>query len=81
MTALFGMGSISYTSVHVTRAPETDFVYGLGAGAEFPVTNLLRVRADFLQETWSYQPHNLTPYTMTIGVNYTVLGGSRGEIR
>ena len=78
MNALFGYGSVSYTSSLVTRAPETDFVYGLGGGAEIPIRRNLSVRADFLQQTWHYQPHNLTPTALTIGVSYTVLGGARG---
>lgn len=78
MNALVGYGSISYTSMFVTRAPETDFVYGLGGGAEIPVRRNLTLRADFLQQTWSYKPHNLTPTALTIGVSYTVVGGARG---
>jgi opacity protein-like surface antigen len=78
MNALVGYGSISYISSLVTRRPETDFVYGLGGGAEIPIRRNLMVRADFLQQTWSYKPHNLTPTALTIGVSYTVLGGRTG---
>lgn len=78
MTALLGMGSLGYTYNFQTRPNETDFVYALGAGAEIPVRRKLNLRADILQQTWSYQPHNLTPIAITIGVSYTILGGNTG---
>lgn len=76
MTALVGMGSMGYTYNFQTRPSERDFVYAVGAGAEVPVRRNLKLRADILQQTWSYQPHNLTPIAVTIGLSYTVLGGS-----
>ncbi|GAC1427113.1 MAG: hypothetical protein NVSMB62_24830 [Acidobacteriaceae bacterium] len=76
MTALMGIGSIGYTYSFQTRPTEHDFVYAVGAGAEVPIRRNLRLRADILQQTWSYQPHNLTPIAVTIGLSYTVLGGN-----
>lgn len=81
MSALFGFGSINYSYSFTTRPSETDFVYGFGAGAEIPVRRNIKVRADYLQQTWHYQPHNLTPSALTIGVTYTIMGGYGGLIR
>ncbi|MDP9039904.1 MAG: hypothetical protein M3O02_11630 [Acidobacteriota bacterium] len=76
MTALVGYGTISYAYNFTTRPSESDFVYALGAGADIPVRRNLKIRAEMLQQTWSYQPHNLTPVGLSIGIAYTVLGGS-----
>ncbi len=75
MTALAGFGTISYAYNFTTRPSESDFVYAFGAGADFPVRRNLKVRAEFLQQTWSYKPHNLTPVGVSIGISYTILGG------
>lgn len=81
MSALFGFGTIGYKGNFTTRPSESDFVYGFGAGADIPIRHNLKIRADYLQQTWHYLPHNLTPSALTIGVNYTLLGGSSGGLR
>lgn len=78
MTALVGIGTLGYTYKFQSRPSESDFVYALGAGADIPLRRNLKLRADMLQQTWSYQPHNLTPIAITIGISYTVLGGNSG---
>jgi hypothetical protein len=74
MTALAGIGTIGYSANFTTRPPESDFVYAFAAGADVPIRRNLKFRAEFVQQTWSYQPHNLTPVGLSIGISYTVLG-------
>jgi len=79
--ALLGKGFISFNYNNPGGQSDSSIVYGLGGGAEYNVTPLLKLRADFVHEHWNLDPNTLTPTTLNFGVAYTVPFHGHGGMR
>lgn len=51
--------------------PGTYFLFALGGGLDYSLTNKVNVRADFEYQRWpSFPPHGLTPPLFSVGAAY-----------
>ncbi|MGD0798687.1 MAG: outer membrane beta-barrel protein [Acidobacteriaceae bacterium] len=71
-TLLAGTGGITFTHPQPGYPSDTSFIYSIGAGAEFNVTQSWKVRGDFLQQNWNLDPVKLTPVVLSVGVSYRI---------
>lgn len=71
-TMLVGMGTINIHPGGPSLAKETSFLYALGGGLEIQLPSAFKVKADFLQQTWSFSPNGLTPVALSIGLSYSL---------
>lgn len=71
-TMLAGFGTINIHPGGPTLTTQTDFMYALGGGLDIQVRPNIKLKADFLQETWSFAPNKLTPVALSIGASYSI---------
>lgn len=71
-TFLVGHGNIVYDQPRNGYYGDNSLVYSLGAGAEFNVTQQLRLRLDFTHQNWNIDPQTLTPNTYGVGIAYSL---------
>ena len=75
---LAGKGIITFNYVYNGGVKGDDSaVYAFGGGAEFNVTPVWKVRADFVQQHWNLDPNTLTPSALSFGIGYIVPFHSR----
>ena len=77
-TMLAGMGTINIHPAGPTQATITNFMYALGGGVDIQVRRNIKLKADFLQQTWSFKPNGLTPVGLSVGASYTIPFGNGG---
>ncbi|SNT39270.1 Outer membrane protein beta-barrel domain-containing protein [Granulicella rosea] len=67
--ALFGRGTILNQD---TGQSSAFFAIVYGGGVDYRITQHINIRCiDFEQEKWrAFEPHTLSPYTVTVGVSY-----------
>jgi opacity protein-like surface antigen len=70
-TLLAGMGYIAFKN-QPGYPSDSSFVYSIGGGAEFNVTQSWKVRADFTEQHWNLDPVILTPMNFGIGISYSI---------
>jgi hypothetical protein len=75
---LAGKGIIGFNYDNNGITGDDSAVYGYGGGAEFNVTPLWKVRADFIQQHWNLDPNTLTPTALSFGIGYSVPFHNRG---
>lgn len=71
-TMLAGIGSINIHPGGPTISKSTNFMYALGGGFDVKLRSTFKLKADFLQQTWSFKPDHLTPIAVSIGLSYTL---------
>ena len=71
---LVGFGhSTANNSIQIVggSTPGSYFLFGLGGGLDYSLTDKINARADFEYQRWpNFPPHGLTPPLFTIGVAY-----------
>lgn len=76
LKALYGRGVFNFinSGVVVANLAYNEFVFG--GGTDFAVLRWLNLRADYEYQSWlSFQPNNLTPQLISVGVAYHFPGG------
>lgn len=71
-TLLVGHGNIDLAVPQGTYAGDNAIIFAFGGGADFPVTHLLRVRAEIMSQHWNLEQATLTPTTYGLGVVYVL---------
>jgi hypothetical protein len=71
-TFLVGHGNIDLAVPQGTYAGDNAIVLAYGGGADFPVTQLFRVRAEIMGQHWNLEQATLTPTTYGLGLVYVV---------
>jgi opacity protein-like surface antigen len=77
-TLLAGTGGIIFHNPIDTYTSDTSFVYSMGGGVEFNVTQSWKVRLDMTQQHWDLDPQILTPSIYSLGVAYSIPFHSNG---
>lgn len=80
-TMLAGFGTINIHPGGPTLTTQTAFMYALGGGLDIQVRPNIKLKADFLQQTWSFSPNHLTPVGLSIGASYSIPFGGFGRER
>jgi hypothetical protein len=65
------MGYITFKN-QPSYSSDSSFIYSLGGGAEFNVTQSWKVRADFAEQHWNLDPEILNPMSFGIGISYSI---------
>jgi opacity protein-like surface antigen len=72
--ALVGFGHATAPSPNQIvggSTPGTYFLFGLGGGLDYSISNKINARADFEYQRWpNFPPHGLTPPLFNVGVAY-----------
>jgi opacity protein-like surface antigen len=72
--ALVGFGSASAPNPNQIvggSTPGTYFLFALGGGLDYSLSNKINARADFEYQRWpNFPPHGLTPPLFNVGVAY-----------
>jgi opacity protein-like surface antigen len=72
--ALVGFGSASAPNPNQIvggSTPGTYFLFALGTGLDYSISNKINARADFEYQRWpNFPPHGLTPPLLNFGVAY-----------
>jgi hypothetical protein len=71
-TLLAGNGSLTFAHPILTYSGDNSFIYAIGAGVEVNVLSGWKLRADFSQQQWNLDPHQLTPIALSVGVAYRI---------
>jgi opacity protein-like surface antigen len=73
LVVLAGKGIISFNYFYNGGIKGDDSaVYAIGGGAEFNVKRSWKVRAEYTQQHWNFDPNTLTPSTLGFGLAYSV---------
>jgi hypothetical protein len=69
---LAGTGYIKFMNPIDSYGSDTSFVYALGGGADFHVTQSWKVRLEYTQQHWDLDPQILTPGNFSVGASYSI---------
>ena len=79
-TLLGGDGTIAFTHPSGGYLGDHTFVFSLGAGADFNITQQWTTRVDFAYQFWNIDPQTLTPITLGVGIAYHI-GAHTGRVQ
>jgi opacity protein-like surface antigen len=60
---------------------DDSLVYAYGGGAEFNVRRSWKIRAEYTQQHWDFDPNTLSPSNFGFGLAYSVPFGNRRGVR